>query len=389
MRQSLLVRLGVFFSTVFLTFSFASAATWRVEQHGGGDFFTLQPAVNAAASGDTILVGPGWYQELHWVGNWGNDFQAAAFWSDDRDLFFIGSNIDHVTIGPATEYHSNGPKGIYRKGFLENRLSVENITFKNLRTAVSGYGAIEVSNCQFDACHVGVVTFYGDMSRVIDSEFRNIDFVSAAFGVCVEAEVINCDLGATVVFAETAYGLISGCRADGDSLASFYNSGGVIEGNIATCLDGPCISIDESTVEIFDNHISGGTTNLFIEGQNCHALIHGNIFETPEEQNILIESGATLEATGNDFIKTPGVGSLFIKGSSWPASGDPVVILMENNCWADSQLGPYDSAVTISSYIWDFYDDPDLKITIDFQPFSDELVPVEEMPFGSIKAMFH
>ena len=43
------------------------AATWHVEQDGSGDFDDIQPAVDAAAAGDTILIGPGHYDQARSV----------------------------------------------------------------------------------------------------------------------------------------------------------------------------------------------------------------------------------------------------------------------------------------------------------------------------------
>jgi hypothetical protein len=61
---------------------------------------------------------------------------------------------------------------------------------------------------------------------------------------------------------------------------------------------------------------------------------------------------------------------------------------MENNYWADIGTGVYDEALKISIAIWDYNDDPNQKVIIDFEPFSTESVPVEQAPLGSIKAMF-
>ena len=36
-----------------------AARTWRVEKDGSGDFTVIQDAVDAAAAGDTIRIGPG------------------------------------------------------------------------------------------------------------------------------------------------------------------------------------------------------------------------------------------------------------------------------------------------------------------------------------------
>src|SRR6056297_2632943 len=43
--------------------SLAPAATWTVERDGTGDFTVIQEAVDVAADGDTIRIGPGRYDE--------------------------------------------------------------------------------------------------------------------------------------------------------------------------------------------------------------------------------------------------------------------------------------------------------------------------------------
>ena len=42
----------------------AVAATITVEKDGSGHFTQIQPALDAAASGDTVLIGPGEFTEL-------------------------------------------------------------------------------------------------------------------------------------------------------------------------------------------------------------------------------------------------------------------------------------------------------------------------------------
>ena len=41
----------------------SEARTWRVEKDGTGDYSILYEAVDAAASGDTILIGPGRFED--------------------------------------------------------------------------------------------------------------------------------------------------------------------------------------------------------------------------------------------------------------------------------------------------------------------------------------
>ena len=58
LRHSILV-----YSFVVFLAAPAAATTWVVDPGGLGDFTSIQPAVNAAAMADTILVRPGTYGE--------------------------------------------------------------------------------------------------------------------------------------------------------------------------------------------------------------------------------------------------------------------------------------------------------------------------------------
>jgi hypothetical protein len=52
------------------------AATWTVEQDGSGDYEDIATAIAAAASGDSILVGPGFYEGVVDFG--GKDLQVVS-----------------------------------------------------------------------------------------------------------------------------------------------------------------------------------------------------------------------------------------------------------------------------------------------------------------------
>ncbi len=125
--------------------------TWNVEQDGSGDFVALQAAVGASASGDTILIGPGVYQELNWVDHFGNPIQVGAYWTDDKDLTFIGTSPDEVFIGPdAYVSFRDGPQGIYQEGQFRNKVKISSVTFRNLYIGAHSFGPISVDNCRFD-----------------------------------------------------------------------------------------------------------------------------------------------------------------------------------------------------------------------------------------------
>ena len=78
----------------------APAAVWRVEKNGSGDFTIIQHAVDASASGDTILIGPGRYDDRFLWGNppWQQHTRVLVTRSD---LTLIGAGADRTIIGDA------------------------------------------------------------------------------------------------------------------------------------------------------------------------------------------------------------------------------------------------------------------------------------------------
>ena len=127
-----------------------SAFTWHVEQDGSGDYEIIQHAVDVAAVGDTILIGPGRYDQ-YW------EFQPQINWwavvgVETDSLTFIGTGRDEVIIGTDYEfpvypdsYDSHG----LAAGFGAPWLVVENITFENMKKGVRCIPGGEVRNCRF------------------------------------------------------------------------------------------------------------------------------------------------------------------------------------------------------------------------------------------------
>jgi len=87
--------------------SIVHAATITVMQDGTGDFELIQPALDAAASGDTILVGPGEFLVSNptEVPGYAWEVDIYAFVSVD-ELTIIGSGKTETYIGP-TSYQGN------------------------------------------------------------------------------------------------------------------------------------------------------------------------------------------------------------------------------------------------------------------------------------------
>jgi hypothetical protein len=115
----------------------AGARTWRVERNGMGDFTVIQAAVDAAASGDTITIGPGRFDESQHVTcqDWSEDVRVLV---TQWDLTIIGSGQETI-IGPERPWDlSQGePKGIVAGNRWGNgNLVVRDLQIENLGAAV-------------------------------------------------------------------------------------------------------------------------------------------------------------------------------------------------------------------------------------------------------------
>ena len=84
----------------------AWARTWRVEKDGSADFTVIQDAVDAAAPGDTVLVGPGRYDDFQPVEVVGGIVESVAYMTKN-DITLRGTDRDAVIVGPVVVPPSN------------------------------------------------------------------------------------------------------------------------------------------------------------------------------------------------------------------------------------------------------------------------------------------
>jgi hypothetical protein len=367
-----------------LTISEAQARTIRVERDGTGDFTTLQPAVNAAAPGDTVLIGPGRYIEYA-------PFSVPAKWTEPTyvgvsvdNLTLKGRNRDTVIIGPTVaNFQGFGPKGIVTQSGL-NIIRVEDLTIENVHDGMYLLGRASVKSCMLRGCSEGVVAytaagalfdgcvfesntgtgvFGGDVAQdvtVQDSQFLDNIATSISMAGVPNVTVRNCTVNGGVVgiqYSLGTYGIVSNC------IVQRARNVGIV------AVQGAQLRLEASLID-------GGNENIYIASHSdlsgSDNMVMGCSFAT-----LRFSGGCTANFHGNHILK--GDGWLVLTGTYFY---EPYRIDLEDNFWGLTD------APAIAAAIKDGNDDPGIHAFVDFEPFEMGPIPTDEQSFGELKARF-
>lgn len=371
--------------TMLMIPALASAATITVRRDGTGNYATIQPALDAAADGDTILIGPGEYPEhaTMRLPEWNGDIESFANVTVD-DLTIIGSGANETIIGP-TEYLGgswklityngggdltisglclrNGAHGVYVAGrlFLDDCAFVENM--QSLEWMTSGSGG-HIRNCHFESvgpwgesiieirsnvlntnadilvedCLAVGVQFYASGVRGVT--FRRCEFtsVSMAMGVYGGSQVLvdTCRFSDTSTAVELNHYLFNECTITHSELSASWIA-----------------------LLVYSRYGRFVVTNSRIVGG------YGSLLFTDSE------AGSSL-ISGCDLVK--GSGPIIECGDSGLGSA---VHDLRNNYW-----GTNDES-TIRSWIIEGN-----RQTVLYSPFAGQSVPTESTSWGDLKALF-
>jgi len=205
--------------------AYARAATWHVGTSGSDDFTEIQFAVDAAADGDTILIGPGQYDTFH-------PFTAPA-WTEEvivginnDNLVFIGSGMDETIVGTTDPYY---PDYEQPKGFCNvdgYSAVIKNMTLQHVATNVYWWhGKLEVSNCRIK-CDGGAysgLTLWTDEAVIKDCEFF---FSRSPFGIILYTPAQN-SLIQDCVFTGRATAIAAAWSPNARVISCVFNNVGV------------------------------------------------------------------------------------------------------------------------------------------------------------------
>jgi hypothetical protein len=170
-----LPKLLLVIALVLVGASNTAARTWNVERDGSGDYAVIQDAVNAAAEGDTIRIGPGRFDEgqVYSFPGWTEFVRVMV---NSPILTFIGTGPTTI-IGqpqfwdPAQGEHFGIVAGVYIGS--PGRLTIRNIAFENIYTAIYTEEIdVAVENCSFYSNCYGCKSWRGS-----DVSIRNCEFI--------------------------------------------------------------------------------------------------------------------------------------------------------------------------------------------------------------------
>lgn len=362
------------------------AATWRVELDGSGNFTEIQPAVDAAAAGDTIRIGPGRFATFHPIGLPGY-FDEVIVLVTKPNLTFIGAGKGVTIVGPATSYipFGRGPRAFF--SLPPNTFALRNLTVENVYALVFAINYVDIEECSFHAreAQIACVTVYDAAARVVGCEFtlsggRGVTLNGPSSGATIidcqfagagNSSPVNCSFGTRNV-------RVSDCTVTNGYFV-FYDVTGQVENCTFTNEIATALAVDMPTSNLHFSNISiagGAEVGLLALGSTVTAeglLIAGTTsaaIATTERNTLVIHDSSFLPASG--WAVHCGV------SPGWPVH----TLDLTNNIWGVTD------AAAIDALIWDHNDDPSNPCTVLYEPYVGQPVSVEPTTWGDLKALW-
>jgi hypothetical protein len=363
-----------------------------VEKDGTGDFSIIYEAVDASAAGDTILIGPGRFEDYRLELEYAWETYCCVH-ASSKDLTLIGSGSELTTIG-FEHFDPHYPHFVIGISSVHSDLVIKNLTVSGVYDGFAFWEgeSLRIQNCNIVECDIGVNT-EAIVSTTID-HCRIIRTVN--YGVVGTnpngVSITDCEFINTSRFAISGIGGVGWCVRDTEIYGGYggiqFSQGarGIVERCHVQVAGGnpPAIGLKTGSIfslyeNVFEGDVwaasfqTGGTTviarnNLFIGGTGTTL----EIIRTPMDfhQNHIINGGGT------------SVAALWERGSLI----EPVVVDLTENYWGT------DDPAQIAEWIFDYNDydppNPGCWVIIDFEPFADQPVQTESTTWGAVKSLF-
>jgi len=373
----------------------APARTLVVERDGSGEYTVIQDALDVAAAGDTVRIGPGRYDDfrVHTFDLGGTG--AAIMIPTVSPLTILGSGRDSVVVGPVavTKFF----QGYLTAGFIpdkssSNGLEVSGITFEHSYHLVDTPMSVHFLGCRFQDSSDNL---YVAMISAPDVHFEGCEFVShtdpngfpdgiVGFvgGHNPNLLVEGCTfrhMGRGISITGATGGVIRDCAFGGSGLDLFDGSRTSVE----RCRfgQGPGslrrLVVDVVSVATLDSVVmDGGEVSMEISHQG-RVIARDCVFRNASYVTIDAFTGGTF------FLDHCDIGSGGTLGAirNWALAPSDSSLVARNCYW-----GVTDSTA-IAGLNFDGNDDPQYE-KVEFMPFLMQSVPAQRRSVGGLKAWF-
>lgn len=382
--------------------SITQGRTWRVEKGGGGDYKVIQDAVDAAASGDTIRIGRGRFDEMQLV--------SCPGWTENVIVLVKQDELTIIGEGPETIIGCEEPwddESDMRKGIVFSdhwgchHLTVEDLRIENMREGIytghasDGENDIFVNRCAFHDNLYGVGSIGdGGTLQVSDCTFRMMPHGGSHLAAWhhSKVEVSRCQfelqeynyypqfhlslwgddevLYSDCTFLEGDLGITAAhagpirferCVFDGQSHEAVYASAGTI------------MFLDGCTFRNQHRIMNPEDSDLQLHYTRCN-------FESVSDIVFSIGAAMGLSVTGCDIL--PGSRGAIESRPHPDPPQEGIVLDFEDNYWGT------DDPDSIRSLISDRNQNSEAWFYIDYEPFRSESTPNQPKSFSSMKALF-
>jgi hypothetical protein len=383
----------------------AAARTWRVEKDGSGDFTVIQEAVDVAASGDTVRIGVGRFDDKRYYTfpGWSDSVRVVVH---QYELTIIGSGPE-TTIGQEEPWsldqgHHGGIIAGQVAGVLDNSiLKVEMIKFENMGRGVdtsheSTDGcSIEIRDCQFKACRwpVALYSTVGGTVLIANCSFDRIARNDSAIHCWWQDSVVisNClsTLDINPTWNQEHFGswnvgsvVLEGCVfVGGTNAADFFSSESVVVRNCE--FDGQELlalePLDDTLVFVEDCVFDNQERAIEAASPSGGLCMERCIVGSVDDCSFLVSYTSSIVVRDSDI----GHG---VRGAVWindiPNCDFPLTLDFTYNYWYT------DDRDIIATWIHDQTDSEQACYFVNFEPFRDESTPVDQSSLSEIKSLF-
>jgi hypothetical protein len=367
----------------------ASAASITVLRDGTGDYSTIQPALDAAADGDTILIGPGEYLEhaTMRLPQWSLDVESYANVTVD-DLTIIGAGANETIIGPveAAGVYDAGPAKLitYNGG---GDLAVSGVCLRNGSHGMYVAGRLFLDQCSFVGNLIPLEWMTsGGGGRIRDCRFEE-DGTWQPTHISIRSIVSSTDVGILVedcTAKRVAFFVIgiTGVTLRRCAMAGASTSVGVY-GGAQICIDSCTINDTSVAVDvrhglhnqctIIDSDLSASWATLWVAARYGRVVVSNSSLGGGSGPVLKSDSEAgSSQINGCDLVKGSGPMVECVNSGLGTAVHD-----LRNNYW-----GTTDEA-TIRSWIIEAN-----RQTVLHSPFAGQSVPTETTTWGDLKALY-